>query len=146
MEGEGQLRVGDRVMQLRNNYDKDVFNGDLGWIVRVDREEQEVAVRFDQGVVVYDWRDLDELHLAYAISVHKSQGSEYPAVVFPLHTSHYVMLERPLLYTALSRGRQLVVMVGTKKAVAIAVRNARLRERHTRLAARLRGHPPGAEP
>jgi exodeoxyribonuclease V alpha subunit len=146
MEGEGQLRVGDRVMQLRNNYDKDVFNGDLGWIVRVDREEQEVAVRFDQGEVVYDWRDLDELHLAYAISVHKSQGSEYPAVVFPLHTSHYIMLERPLLYTALSRGRQLVVMVGTKKAVAIAVRNARLRERHTRLAARLRGYAPGAEP
>ncbi len=132
------LRVGDRVMQVRNNYDKEVYNGDLGWIVRLDREEQQVWVRFDQGEVVYEWSELDELSLAYAISVHKSQGSEYPAVVFPLHTSHYIMLQRNLLYTALSRGRALVVVVGTRQALSIAVRNARIRERYSRLPARLR--------
>ncbi|MFQ5960328.1 MAG: ATP-dependent RecD-like DNA helicase [Candidatus Methylomirabilales bacterium] len=132
------LRVGDRVMQVRNNYDKEVHNGDLGWIVRLDREEQQVWVRFDQGDVVYEWSELDELSLAYAISVHKSQGSEYPAVVFPLHTSHYVMLQRNLLYTALSRGRTLVVVVGTRQAVSIAVRNARIRERYSHLPACLR--------
>ena len=118
-------------MQVRNNYDKEVYNGDLGRIVRIDREEHQLWVRFEQGEVVYAWSELDELNLAYAISVHKSQGSEYPAVVCPLHTSHYVMLQRNLLYTALSRGRRLVVMVGTRQAVAIAVRNARLRERHS---------------
>lgn len=132
------LRVGDRVMQVRNNYDKDVYNGDLGGIVRLDREEQRVWVRFDQGEVVYEWSELDELILAYAISVHKSQGSEYPAVVFPLHTSHYVMLQRNLLYTALSRGRTLVVIVGMKQAVSIAVRNAQIRERYSHLQACLR--------
>ncbi|MEE9171805.1 MAG: ATP-dependent RecD-like DNA helicase [candidate division NC10 bacterium] len=129
--GGRHLRVGDRVMQVRNNYDKEVYNGDLGRIVRIDREEHQLWVRFEQGEVVYAWSELDELNLAYAISVHKSQGSEYPAVVCPLHTSHYVMLQRNLLYTALSRGRRLVVMVGTRQAVAIAVRNARLRERHS---------------
>jgi len=135
-----QLRVGDRVMQVRNNYEREVYNGDIGWIVRMDPEEQEVRVRFDQGEVLYDWSDREELQLAYAISVHKSQGSEYPAVVFPFHTSHYVMLQRNLLYTALSRGRRLVVMVGTRQAVAIAVRTARLRERYSRLPASLCRH------
>lgn len=139
MIGGGRpLRVGDRVMQVRNNYDKEVYNGDLGGIVRLDREEQQVWVRFDQGEVVYEWSELDELSLAYAISVHKSQGSEYPAVVLTLHTSHYVMLQRNLLYTALSRGRTLVVILGTKQAVSIAVRNARIRERYSHLPARLR--------
>jgi exodeoxyribonuclease V alpha subunit len=136
--GGRHLRVGDRVMQVRNNYDKEVYNGDLGWIVRVDREEQQLWVRFDQDEVVYNWSELDELSLAYAISVHKSQGSEYPAVVLPLHTSHYIMLQRNLLYTALSRGRTLVVMVGTRQAVSIAVRNARLRERYSQLTICLR--------
>ncbi|MEE8282819.1 MAG: ATP-dependent RecD-like DNA helicase [candidate division NC10 bacterium] len=145
-EGGRQLWVGDRVMQVRNNYDKEVYNGDLGWIVRIDRDEQELRVRFDQGEVVYDWSELDELNLAYAISVHKSQGSEYPAVVFLVHTSHYVMLQRNLLYTALSRGRRLVVMVGTKQAIAIAVRNARLRERYSLLPACLRRGLAGKEP
>ena len=145
-EGGRQLWVGDRVMQVRNNYDKEVYNGDLGWIVRIDRDEQELRVRFDQGEVVYDWSELDELNLAYAISVHKSQGSEYPAVVFLVHTSHYVMLQRNLLYTALSRGRRLVVMVGTKQAIAIAVRNARLRERYSLLPACLRRDLAGKEP
>ncbi|MFQ5804688.1 MAG: ATP-dependent RecD-like DNA helicase [Candidatus Methylomirabilales bacterium] len=125
-------------MQVRNNYDKEVYNGDLGWITRIDREDQQLWVRFDQGEIVYDWSELDEISLAYAISVHKSQGSEYPAVVFPLHTSHYIMLQRNLLYTTLSRGRRLVVVVGTRQAVAIAVRNARLRERYSLLPDRLR--------
>lgn len=132
-------------MQVRNNYDKEVFNGDLGWIVRIDREEQQLRVRFDQGEIPYDWSEIDELSLAYAISVHKSQGSEYPAVVVPLHTSHYVMLQRNLLYTTLSRGRGLVVVVGTRQAIAIAVRNARLRERYSHLSARLRRHVTGNE-
>jgi exodeoxyribonuclease V alpha subunit len=136
--GGRHLRVGDRAMQVRNNYDKEVYNGDLGWIVRIDREEQQLWVRFDQGEVVYEWNEIDELSLAYAISVHKSQGSEYPVVVLPLHTSHYVMLQRNLLYTALSRGRTLVVMVGTRQAVSIAVRNARLRERYSLLPTCLR--------
>ncbi|MGH7370442.1 MAG: SF1B family DNA helicase RecD2 [Candidatus Methylomirabilales bacterium] len=138
-----QLRVGDRVMQVRNNYDKEVYNGDIGWIVRMDPEEQQICIRFDQAEVVYDWSDREELQLAYAISVHKSQGSEYPAVVFLLHTSHYIMLQRNLLYTALSRGRHLVVMVGTRQAVAIAVRSARTRERYSRLPGRLRRHLAG---
>lgn len=138
--GGRHFRVGDRVMQVRNNYEKEVYNGDLGWIERIDQEEQELRVRFDHGHVVYDWSELDELSLAYAISVHKSQGSEYPAVVFPVHTSHYVMLQRNLLYTALSRGRNLVVMIGTRQAVAMAVRSARLRERYSHLAACLRRH------
>ena len=143
--GGRQLRVGDRVMQVRNNYDKEVFNGDLGWIVRIDREEQQLRIRFDQGEIPYDWSEIDELSLAYAISVHKSQGSEYPAVVVPLHTSHYVMLQRNLLYTTLSRGRGLVVVVGTRQAIAIAVRNARLRERYSHLSARLRRDVTGNE-
>lgn len=138
--GTRQLRVGDRVMQVRNDYDKEVYNGDLGRIDRIDREEQLIWIRFDQGEVVYEWSELDEINLAYAISVHKSQGSEYPAVVFPLHTSHYVMLQRNLLYTALSRGRRLVVMVGTRQAVAMAVRNVRVRERYSLLPVSLRRH------
>jgi len=141
--GGRQLRVGDRVMQVRNNYDKEVYNGDLGWISRIDREDQQLWVRFDQGEILYDWSEHDELNLAYAISVHKSQGSEYPAVVFPLHTSHYIMLQRNLLYTTLSRGRRLVVMVGTRQALAIAVKNAHLRERHSLLPDRLRRHLSG---
>ena len=141
--GGRQLRAEDRVMQTRNNYDKEVYNGDLGWISRIDREDQQLWVRFDHREIVYDWSELDELSLAYAISVHKSQGSEYPAVVFPLHTSHYIMLQRNLLYTTLSRGRRLVVMVGNRQAVAIAVRNARLRERYSLLPDRLRRHLSG---
>jgi exodeoxyribonuclease V alpha subunit len=138
LRGGRLYRLGDRVMQIRNNYDKDVYNGDVGRIVKIDPEEREVAVRFDDRQVGYDFNDLDELVLAYAITVHKSQGSEYPAVVIPLHTSHYVMLQRNLLYTALTRSRGLAVLVGSKKAIAIAVRNHRIQERHTGLARRLR--------
>ena len=131
-----------RVIYFDEN-DKEVYNGDLGWISRIDREDQQLWVRFDQGEILYDWSEHDELSLAYAISVHKSQGSEYPAVVFPLHTSHYIMLQRNLLYTTLSRGRHLVVMVGTRQALAIAVRNAQLRERYSLLPDRLRRHLSG---
>jgi len=132
-------RAGDRVMQIRNNYDKDVYNGDIGRIVTLDQEEREVTVRFDNRQVTYDFSELDELVLAYAITVHKSQGSEYPAVIVPVHTAHYVMLQRNLLYTAVTRGRGLVVLVGTKKAIAIAVKNQRIQKRYTGLARRLQG-------
>lgn len=137
------LRTGDKVMQIRNNYAKEVSNGDIGVIRGVDQELGQVAVAY-QGelgprVVVYEREELDEIVLAYATTVHKSQGSEYPVVVMPVSTQHYLMLQRHLLYTAITRARKLVVLVGTKKAVAIAVRNNRLEDRFTRLAHRLRG-------
>jgi exodeoxyribonuclease V alpha subunit len=131
------FRQGDRVMQLRNNYDKDVFNGDTGRITAIG--DDLVQVRFDDRELEYESDDLDELGLAYATTVHKAQGSEYPAVVVPLHTQHYVMLQRNLLYTAVTRGRRLVVLVGTRKAVGIAVRNGDAGTRFSRLAARLAG-------
>lgn len=131
-------RVGDRVMQMENNYDKDVFNGDVGHIVRIDPSEGEVLVRYDDRDVPYDLNELDELSLAYAVTVHKSQGSEYPCVVVPVHTQHFVMLQRNLLYTAITRGKKLVVLVGSKKAVAICVRNGDAERRCTTLRARLR--------
>ncbi|MGH7409743.1 MAG: SF1B family DNA helicase RecD2, partial [Candidatus Methylomirabilis sp.] len=130
-------RLGDRVMQIRNNYDKDVYNGDIGRIAKLDPEDREVTVRFDDRQVTYDFNELDELVLAYAITVHKSQGSEYPAVIIPVHTAHYVMLQRNLLYTAVTRGKGLVVLLGTKKAIAIAVKNHKTQKRHTDLARRL---------
>ncbi len=131
------FRLGDRVMQLKNNYDKGIFNGDLGKIVRLDTEEGEVEVDFDGRTVSYELEELDEINLAYATSVHKSQGSEYPAVVVPLHTSHYPMLHRSILYTAVTRGKELVVLVGSKKAVAMAIRNVRVEQRFTGLKERL---------
>jgi exodeoxyribonuclease V alpha subunit len=121
LRGEREYRVNDKVMQIRNNYEKDVFNGDIGRIVRVDREMQEVMISFDGREVPYDYADLDEILLAYAISVHKSQGSEYPAVVIPLLSEHYLLLQRNLIYTAVTRGRKLVVLVGSKRALRIAV-------------------------
>lgn len=143
VRGGRRFRLGDRVMQIRNNYDKEVYNGDIGWISRVDLEEQVLTVRYEEGERAYDFSELDELTLAYAISVHKSQGSEYPVVVLPLHTTHYVMLQRNLLYTALSRGKDLVVVVGTREAVAVALRNVQVRQRYTLLGARLRQHLTG---
>src|SRR5262249_42895222 len=136
--GARMFRTGDKVMQLRNNYHLEVFNGDIGRIVKIDEETHAVHVRFDDRTVAYDTGDLDELSLAYACSVHKAQGSEYPCVVMPLHTQHYVMLRRNLLYTAITRGRRLVVLIGSRRALAIAVRNAHVAARHTRLAERLR--------
>ncbi len=135
--GSRLFRTGDRVMQLRNDYDKDVWNGDTGEIVAVDEAERELAVRFDDREISYTADELDELTLAYAATVHKSQGSEYPAVVVPVHTQHYVMLQRNLLYTAVTRGKRLVVLVGSHKALALAVRNAESAARCSRLAAHL---------
>jgi len=135
--GPEGLRVGDKVMQIENDYTKDVFNGDLGRIERYDEDDGRVVVRFGTRRVEYDARDLDELALAYASSIHKAQGSEYPAVVIPLHTQHYVMLQRRLLYTAVTRGKQLVVLVGTRRALAIALENQTVSPRNTQLADRL---------
>ncbi|HHW14978.1 MAG TPA: AAA family ATPase, partial [Firmicutes bacterium] len=134
------FRVGDKVMQIRNNYQKGVFNGDIGRIIDLDPEEGSLLVEFGaaEGPVPYDRPELDELILSYAITVHKSQGSEYPAVVLPLLTQHFLMLQRNLLYTAVTRARRQVVLVGTGKAIALAVRNNRLQRRHTLLAQRLR--------
>ena len=139
-------RVGDRVMQVRNNYDKDVFNGDLGRVKRLDLIEQQVIVEMENAgaatsqsgrEVPYEFTDMDELLPAYAISVHKSQGNEYPCVIVPLLTQHYVLLQRNLLYTAITRGKQLVILVGSKKALAIAVRNNKTSARFSRLRERL---------
>ena len=131
------FRANDKVMQTKNNYEKDVFNGDIGRIVSIDFDEQQVQVKFDDRLVNYELSDLDDLVLAYAISVHKSQGAEYPAVVVPLLSQHYIMLQRNLLYTAITRAKRLVVLVGSKSAIAIAVRNNKVQHRYTNLAARL---------
>jgi exodeoxyribonuclease V alpha subunit len=137
IRGGRNFRVNDKVMQIRNNYDKEVFNGDIGNVVNIDLEEQELTVQFEDRRVTYDFSDLDELVLAYAVSVHKAQGSEYPAVVIPVLTQHYVMLQRNLLYTAVTRGKKLVVMIGTKKALAIALKNDKIRKRYSHLRERL---------
>ncbi len=137
IRGDRVYRINDKVMQIRNNYDKEVFNGDIGRISRISPEEQEVVVSFDGRSVAYDFSDLDELVLAYAVSVHKAQGSEYPAVVIPILTQHFVLLQRNLIYTAVTRGRQLVVLVGTRRALAIGVKNDKTQQRFTRLARRL---------
>jgi exodeoxyribonuclease V alpha subunit len=137
--GSRVYRVGDKVMQLRNNYDHEIFNGDIGRITAIDTEEREVVVSFDGRPVMLESTELEDLTLAYACTIHKSQGSEYPAVVVLLHQQHYVMLQRNLLYTAVTRGRKLVVIVGTRRALGRAVDNATVRERYTMLAERLRG-------
>ncbi|HEX3476759.1 MAG TPA: ATP-dependent RecD-like DNA helicase [Kofleriaceae bacterium] len=136
--GERVFRSGDKVMQLRNDYDKSVFNGDIGVIAAIDGEAGVISVEFDGRLASYERSELDQLAHAYAVSVHKSQGSEYAAVVIPLVTQHYMMLQRSLLYTAVTRGKRLVVIVGSKRAVALAVRNADARRRYTWLAERVR--------
>ena len=143
--GNRLFRLGDKVMQIRNNYDKDVFNGDVGRVVRVgataassEDDVSALVVRFDDRDVAYSQEDLDEVILAYATTVHKSQGSEYPVVILPVHTQHFVMLQRNLLYTGVTRGKQLVILVGTKRALALAVRNADVAKRHSALGERLR--------
>ena len=133
-----KYRKGDRVMQVRNNYDKEVFNGDIGSISFVNEEDQEITVEMDGRNVAYDFSELDELVHAYASSIHKSQGSEYPAVVVLITTQHFKMLQRNLLYTAVTRGKRLVCIVGTRKAVAIAIRNTEIRQRRTGLKDRVR--------
>ncbi len=130
-------RMGDKVLQTENDYNKDVFNGDLGIVAKVDLGESELSVDYDGRVVVYDFGELDELVPAYAMSIHKSQGSEFPAVVIPVHTQHYMMLQRNLLYTGITRGKRLVVLVGMPKAVAIAVKRADAVKRYSALRSRL---------
>jgi len=138
MEAFGSaFKIGDKVMHLKNNYQKDVYNGDIGAIRMIDRQKSQLAVDYYGRTVRYEVDELDEMTMAYAISVHKSQGSEYPAIIVPLVTQHYVLLQRNLLYTAITRGKKLVVLIGTRKALAIAVKNDSPRRRLSNLSARL---------
>jgi exodeoxyribonuclease V alpha subunit len=140
IRGGKVFKPGDKVLQLRNNYDKDVFNGDIGRIIGIDREVQEVHVDFDGRSVSYEFSELDEIVLAYATSVHKAQGSEYPVVIMPLLTQHYMLLQRNLLYTGITRGKKLVILVGTGKALSIAIHNNKPQMRYTMLKERLGTH------
>jgi ATP-dependent exoDNAse (exonuclease V) alpha subunit len=133
-----KFRAGDKVLQTQNDYDKEVFNGDIGRITAIDPATQEVLVEYDGREVMYEYGELDELALAYGLSIHRSQGSEYPAVVIPLHTQHYMMLQRNLLYTALTRGKKLVVVVGSRKALEMAVQRQDTNRRFSGLCRRLR--------
>ena len=132
-----QFRPRDKVIQTENDYDKDVFNGDIGQVVKIDPVEREVTVRFDQREVVYDFGELDEVSLAYAITIHKSQGSQFPSVVIPLATQQYLLLQRNLVYTGTTRGKKLVVIIGQRKALAMAVKNIRTDSRFSGLLERL---------
>jgi exodeoxyribonuclease V alpha subunit len=136
--GHRAFRIGDRVLQTRNNYDKEVFNGDLGWVRGFDQDEGELIVEFDDVRVRYSQNEFDELSLAYCISVHKSQGSEYPAVIVPVVTQHYLLLQRNLIYTALTRAKRLAVLVGSKKALGLGLNNVSGSRRYTHLEHRLR--------
>ncbi len=138
--GERQYRLDDKVMQLRNNYDKDVFNGDIGRVCYVNPDDRELTVRYEDRNVLYAFEELDEISPAYAISVHKSQGSEYPAVVIPILTQHYMLLQRNLVYTAVTRGKRLVVLVGSVRALHMAVSNNKMHKRYTWLDKRLTGN------
>ncbi len=137
IHGSRTFKLGDKVMQIANNYDKEVFNGDIGWISKINEEDKEIVIDFDGRLINYDYSDLDEIALAYAISVHKSQGSEYPVVIFPVTTQHYVLLQRNLIYTGITRAKKLVVLIGTKKALAIAIKNNKPQLRFTNLSNRL---------
>ena len=136
--GNRLFRVGDKVMQTRNNYDKEVFNGDIGFIESIDDIDKELEIEMDGGYVGYEFSETEDLMLAYCISTHRSQGSEYPVVVMPILTQHYMMLQRNLLYTAITRAKKLVILVGTRKALYIAVNNNKVAERHSGLLHRLR--------
>jgi exodeoxyribonuclease V alpha subunit len=131
------FRLGDKVMQIQNNYDKDIYNGDIGFIRSIDIVEQTLAVDFDGRSVTYDWSEADQLTLAYVVSVHKAQGSEFPAVVMPVVTQHYTMLQRNLLYTAVTRARRLCVLTGSRRAISMAVHNNKVTQRFTALEWRL---------
>ena len=144
VRGGMEFRAGDRVMQLRNNYDKDVYNGDVGFVQSVEPAERTLVVLFDGRPVEYRAADLDELTLAYATTIHKSQGSEYPAVIVLLHRQHYMMLQRNLLYTAITRGKKLVLVIGSPWAGKQAIETNVVRARRTSLAERMRGDAGGA--
>jgi len=135
-----RFQMRDRVIQTENDYDKDVFNGDIGTIERIDAVEHEVTICFDERRVKYDFGELDEVSLAYAVTIHKSQGSEFPAVVIPLATQHYMLLQRNLIYTGITRGKKLVMLIGQKKALGIAVHNDRPQRRYSGLLASLGSH------
>lgn len=136
--GGRAFRPGDKLIQTRNNYEKNVFNGDIGIIVSVDPSQGSIRVNFDPNIIEYTQSALDEVVHAYAVTIHKSQGSEYPAVIIPLHTQHYPMLQRNLVYTALTRARKLAIFIGSKRALAMAVKNAQVRRRWSHLASRIR--------
>ncbi len=141
VRGNKRFAVGDKVIQLKNDYDRDVFNGDVGTVAKVDLANKSLTVELPDGRWIdYDIGDIDNLALAFAITIHKSQGSEYPVVILPIGTQHYMMLQRNLLYTAITRGKQLVVLVGTERAISMAVKNQSSRQRWTRLARRIRSH------
>jgi exodeoxyribonuclease V alpha subunit len=132
-----RFQINDKVMQIKNNYDKNVYNGDIGIIKQIDMTDQEIVVAFDEKLVSYDFSELDEINLSYAVSVHKYQGSECPCVVIPIHTSHFKLLFKNLLYTAVTRGKRLVVLVGTKQAIGIAIKNNEVLKRFSGLKNRL---------
>ena len=134
-------RQGDRVMQLRNNYEREVFNADLGYIRKVDTEDRTRTAEFDGKSVEYDVTELDELTLAYATTIHKAQGSEYPIVVMPVLMTHFVMLQRNLIYTGITRAKKICVLIGAAKALACAIRNVAVLKRNTMLKERLSGTP-----
>lgn len=143
--GEGSIEkfgyhfgVADKVMQIQNNYDKDVYNGDIGYVTHIDVDEHELTVTFDEHLVTYAFGELDELVLCYATTIHKSQGSEYPVVVIPVSTQHYMMLKRNLIYTGITRGKRLVILVGQKRALAMAVKGKQAQRRWSKLAEWLR--------
>jgi len=131
------FRAGDKVMQIRNNYEKEIFNGDIGTVESVDLQERTLKVNFDQNIIEYEASELDELVHAYATTIHKAQGSEYPIVVMPVLMNHYVMLQRNLIYTGITRAKQVLVIVGTRKALSYAVRNVTVTKRNTFLKERL---------
>jgi exodeoxyribonuclease V alpha subunit len=133
-----RFQVRDKVIQTENNYKKEVFNGDIGAIEKIDPVEQEVFIRYDDRLVTYDYGELDEVSLAYAITIHKAQGSEFPAVVIPVAMQHFMMLERNLIYTGITRARKFLVVVGQRKALGLAVRNDHSRKRYSGLLSSLK--------
>jgi exodeoxyribonuclease V alpha subunit len=141
-----KLQLKDKVMQLRNNYDKNIFNGDIGRITEIDNLAKELFVDFDGRIVAYSFSELNELSLCYAVSIHKYQGSECPCVIIPIHTAHFKLLTRNLLYTGITRARKLVILVGTKKALAIAIHNSEVDERFTGLKFRFSMNEPSDMP
>jgi len=132
------FRLRDKVIQTQNNYDKEVFNGEIGRVTAIKPEDRELTIQFDQREVVYEFGELDEVSLAYAMTIHKAQGSEFPVVIIPMAMQHFLLLQRNLIYTAITRGRKLVVVVGQKKALELSVKNNPTVERFSGLLDRLR--------
>ena len=133
-----RFQVRDKVIQTENDYKKEVFNGDIGTIEKIDPVEQELFIRFDERLVTYDFGELDEVSLAYAVTIHKAQGSEFPAVVIPVAMQHYMLLQRNLIYTGITRAKRLLVVVGQKKALGLAIRNDQARKRYSGLLSSLK--------